>query len=186
MELFLLNFIIWIRNVQMWIKPTFRDLTCVFCLSKFLPQHIFSKEFVRRQKNIALALEERGIAVLHSSDCNVPDRNYQDDNENDADYADAACTEGSYQLMQRQHELEKMTTENSKDVKIPIVINATNEIRSSKESGTQDDILEHDSDRKFLLSLLLYLRKVGKQELEADEEVFRFPTILRRTKNCAP
>ncbi|KAI9576918.1 hypothetical protein GQX74_011341 [Glossina fuscipes] len=105
--------------------------------------------------------------VLHSSDCNVPDRNYQDDNENDADYdEDAACTEGSYQLMQRQHELEKMTTENSKDAKIPIVINATNEIRSSKESGTQDDILEHDSDRMFLSSLLLYLRKVGKQEIK--------------------
>uniref|UniRef100_A0A1B0BE66 MADF domain-containing protein n=1 Tax=Glossina palpalis gambiensis TaxID=67801 RepID=A0A1B0BE66_9MUSC len=100
-----------------------------------------------------------------SSVYNVPDRNDQDDDEDDDDYdEDAASTEDNYQLMEKPHDLEKIKVENSKDEKIPTAINATKrDISSNAESGTQGDILEHDSDRMFLLSLLPYLRKVGDQ-----------------------
>uniref|UniRef100_A0A1B0BQ91 Uncharacterized protein n=1 Tax=Glossina palpalis gambiensis TaxID=67801 RepID=A0A1B0BQ91_9MUSC len=110
--------------------------------------------------------EERGIEFLYSGVYNVPDRNDQDDDEGDGDYGeDPGSTECNYQLMEKQHQLEKMKTENSINEKIPIVINATKrDISSSEESGTQDDVLEHDSDRMFLLNLSLYLHKVGDQE----------------------
>uniref|UniRef100_A0A1A9ZDU4 BESS domain-containing protein n=1 Tax=Glossina pallidipes TaxID=7398 RepID=A0A1A9ZDU4_GLOPL len=66
--------------------------------------------------------------------------------------------------MEKQHDLENIKTENSKEEKIPIVINATKrDISSNAQSGTQGDIIQHDSDRMFLLSLLPYFRKVGDQ-----------------------
>ncbi|KAI9582163.1 hypothetical protein GQX74_011658 [Glossina fuscipes] len=117
---------------------------------------------------------------------NVPDRNDQDDDEGDGDYGeDPGSTECNYQLMEKQHQLEKMTTENSINEKIPIVINATKrDISSSEENGTQDDVLEHDSDRMFLLNLSLYLHKVGDQEKQKSYKLEKF-TILWADKKSS-
>ncbi|KAI9575833.1 hypothetical protein GQX74_014670 [Glossina fuscipes] len=55
-----------------------------------------------------------------------PDRNDQDDDEASIDYDEnPASTEYNFQLMEKQHELEKMRTEDSKHKKIPIGINGT-------------------------------------------------------------
>uniref|UniRef100_A0A1A9ZZD0 Uncharacterized protein n=1 Tax=Glossina pallidipes TaxID=7398 RepID=A0A1A9ZZD0_GLOPL len=94
----------------------------------------------------------------------VLDRNDQDDDD-DGDYdADPPSIEGDYRLMEKQHELEKIKIETSKDEKIAIVITATKRnVSQIAESGTRNDILEHESDHMFLLSLLPYLRKGGDQ-----------------------
>uniref|UniRef100_A0A1A9X3T1 BESS domain-containing protein n=1 Tax=Glossina brevipalpis TaxID=37001 RepID=A0A1A9X3T1_9MUSC len=113
------------------------------------------------QRNGSL-LVTNGFAKTNIYDAS--DRNDHDDDEDDDDYdEDAASTEDNYQLMEKQHNnLEKTKNENSKDEKTP-TITTKRDMSSNTDNGTQEDILEHDSDRMFLLSLLPYLRKVGDQ-----------------------
>uniref|UniRef100_A0A1B0G5Z5 Uncharacterized protein n=1 Tax=Glossina morsitans morsitans TaxID=37546 RepID=A0A1B0G5Z5_GLOMM len=101
---------------------------------------------------------------------NVPDRNDQDEYEDEDDYdADTPSTEDNYQLMEMQDDLEKIKTENSKDGKIPIVINATKrDISSNAESGSQGGIIGHDSGLyigDMLLSAIELLHLVISQSV---------------------
>uniref|UniRef100_A0A1A9URF2 BESS domain-containing protein n=1 Tax=Glossina austeni TaxID=7395 RepID=A0A1A9URF2_GLOAU len=70
----------------------------------------------------------------------------------------------SFNYHSNPYELRPSSLE-SKYEKIPIVINATKrDISSNAESGTQGGVLEQDSDRMFLLSLLPHWRKTNYKQ----------------------
>ncbi|KAI9576822.1 hypothetical protein GQX74_005702 [Glossina fuscipes] len=79
-----------------------------------------------QQKVLKKKEKKKGELHFYTQVYTTADRNYQDDDENDGNYdEDPTCTEGNYQLMQKQHDPEKMISENSKVEKIPLAINAT-------------------------------------------------------------